>query len=170
MAARSGALGVFGVTGELGNCCPPCGFCLGSVGESWDDGTTFLTVSRGAASALVSTPGLTGGVCPRGKKAPTKLGLGAEAEVGDTTLRLLLSGTFKGATSGSSFTGSTIAVRPLAPRHPGRVAANAPAAGSSSASLGPPIFAILRTRSPNDTGATTVFWGGDDVCPVTPNP
>jgi len=170
LAARSGALGIFGGAGELGAVWWSCGFGLGSSGESWDDGTTCLTVSCGAASALVSYPGLTGGVCPRRKKFPMKLGLGAVAELGDTTRRVLFSGTFKGATSGSSFTGSTRVVRPLAPRHPGRLDANAPAAGSSCESLGPAIFAIFRTRSPNVTGAGAVLWGGDDACPDTPKP
>src|SRR5438477_275889 len=97
-------------------------------------------VSCGVDPEAVSGPGLTGGVCPLLKKPPIRPGLDAEAEVGDTTLRLLLSGIFKGATSGLSWTGSTRAVRPLAPRQPGRDDVKAPAAGSVGSTSFVPTF------------------------------
>jgi hypothetical protein len=85
-------------------------------------------------------------------------------------------GILNGATCKLSRTGSTIAVRPLAPRQPGRDDANASTAGSRWSStrsgfLSPlPVWAIRRTLSPNAviTAVGLLCCGGDAV--VIPRP
>lgn len=63
--------------------------------------------------------------------------LGDAGTTGETARRALLGGIFRGSTAVLSCTGSTIAVRPDAPRQPGLLAKNAVAAGSVS------LFAIV---------------------------
>lgn len=116
-----------------------------------------------------------GGVWPRRMK-PSELGpsaAGAAEERGfPAFLLLLFSGILSGGTWGVSYTGSTMAVRPLAPRQLGRDDLKAPAAGSVVPSLAAAAFlAILRTRSPNDGEAAAGLLCGDDhACELIPRP
>jgi hypothetical protein len=112
-----------------------------------------------------------GGVWPR-RTGPSGVLVGLDAIAGGMFLLLLFSGILSGGTSRVSCTGSTMAVRPLAPRQPGRDDVNAPAAGSVSASLAAvAFFAILRTLSPKDGGAAAgLCCGGADTCDVIPRP
>lgn len=91
---------------------------------------------------------------------------------------LFFAGMFKGATSKVVWTGSTSAVRPLAPRQPGREELNALAAGSVSFSalsdfLSPrPVWAIRRTRLPNEvmTALGLLCCVGEGDAEVMPSP
>lgn len=145
-----------------------CGCELGGK-DIWDEGTTLLTVSRGGADwAVVSAPdGPTGAACPLTGVPENRPG--PAADVGEVTRLLLLRGIFNGVTSGLSRTGSTSAVRPLAPRHPGREDVKAPAAGSMWCSTVSgflstlPDCAIRLTLSPNEVIAEVgLFCGGVD--------
>ena len=97
-----------------------------------------------------------GGVSPRRSAPPTAwMGLlDPTVWAGGTFLLLFFSGILRGATSGLSWMGSTMTVRPLAPRQPGREEVKAPAAGSVSlislSLTAAAFFAILRHLSVKD--------------------
>jgi hypothetical protein len=113
-----------------------------------------------------------GGVWPRRPGPSGVLFAPPDPAAGGTFLLLLFSGILSGGTSRVSCTGSTMAVRPLAPRQPGRDEVNAPAAGSVLLSLAAAaFFAILLMRSPKDGGtAAGILCGPVCPCGAIPSP
>lgn len=147
------------------------GVCA-AAGGCCEVGRIRLRASRGPDHVGVSDDGgLMGGVWPR-RVVPSGELFELDPTPGASFLLALFSGIFNGGTARVSCTGSTMAVRPLAPRQPGRDDVKAPAAGSVLPSLAAAaFFAILRTLSPNDGGATVgLFCGDDHTCVVIPRP
>lgn len=106
-----------------------------------------------------------------------RLGFWPDAVIGEATRLLLFRGIFRGVTSGLSRTGSTWAVRPLAPRQPGREGAKEPAAGSAPLltlfgflSVFPPPCAIRLTLSPKEVIAAVglLCWDADGGLALSP--